>query len=417
MQPSMGTRPFKPSRGPQTRHRLGYIKFHRAPDKFEVSIESRDLKGGQPTLILSDPRLVDFCWLHDGRVTYSKQEPTPNGSDGNLWEMPVDARTGEPTNKPRRLTNWAGFQLSNLTPTADGKRLAFTKQTPHNGVYVGELQANGTRLKGPPRRLTVGEYDDLPYAWTRDSKAVLIRSYRDGRTEILKQPLDQDSAETLVTGKNISEPRLSSDGSWALYSVSPDNAGPTTPVNLVRVPTSGGPTHLVLTSRGLMDWRCALSPATLCVLTEGSPDQRQLTFIAFDPIEGRGRELMKIETDPAGIYSFGLSPDASRLAVEKINEGRIRILSLDGSAPRDVKVKGWASLNSLDWATDGKGFFASSQSPQGATLLHIDLEGNAQALWTQKGSFQTWGVPSPDGKSLAILGATIESNVWMIENF
>jgi hypothetical protein len=306
-------------------------------------------------------------------------------------EMPINTRTGEPTNKPRRLTNWAGFQLSNLTPTADGKRLAFLKQTSHSGVYVGELQANGTRLKGPPRRLTVGEYDDLPMAWTRDSKAVLFGSYRDGRREVLKQALDQDSAETLVTGENDTAPRLSADGSWVLYSVSPQNAGLTTPINLLRVPTSGGPAHLVLTSRGLTDWRCALSPATLCVLTERSSDQRQLTFIAFDPIQGRGRELMKIETDPTGIYSFDLSPDASRLAVEKTGEDHIRILPLDGGAPRDVNAKGWATLNSLDWATDGKGFFASSQSPQGVTLLHIDLEGNAQTLWTQKGSSQTWG--------------------------
>ena len=126
---------------------------------------------------------------------------------------------------------------------------------------------------------------------------------------------------------------------------------------------------------------------------------------------------MKIKTDPTDVYVFDLSPDASRLAVEKAGEAHIRILPLDGGAPRDVTAKGWATLNSLDWATDGKGFFASSQSPQGVTLLHIDLEGSAQVLWTQKGGFQTWGIPSPDGKSLAILGATTESNVWMIENF
>ena len=187
----------------------------------------------------------------------------------------------------------------------------------------------------------------------------------------------------------------------------------------MRVPISGGPPQLVMTVRGLQDCRCARSPATLCVLGEQSPDRKQLAFISFDPVQGRGRELTKIETDPAGLYSFDLSPDGSRLAVEKFNEveGHIRILPLDGGAARDVKAKGWGALNSLDWAADGKGFFCSSQSSQGVTLLHIDLVGSAQALWTQKGSFQTWGVPSPDGKHLAIPGATIEANVWMIENF
>jgi serine/threonine protein kinase len=46
--------------------RIAYLKFHLAPDKFEASIESRDLNGGQPVPIFSDLRLGDFCWLRDG---------------------------------------------------------------------------------------------------------------------------------------------------------------------------------------------------------------------------------------------------------------------------------------------------------------------------------------------------------------
>jgi eukaryotic-like serine/threonine-protein kinase len=398
--------------------RIASIKFHQAPGRPDFSIESRDLKGGQPGLILSDPRLMDFCWLPDGRMIYSKREPPPKETDSNLWEIRVDTRTGGPAGTPRRLTNWAGFQLFNLTPTADGKRLAFRKETFHSNVYVGELQANATRLKNP-RRLTLGEYDNEPTAWTRDGKAVLFRSYRDGRTEILKQALNQDSAETLVAGENYSDPRVNADGAWVLYTVTPrlEDAGPSTPVNLMRVPTSGGPPQLVLTAPGISDWRCARSPATLCVLGEQSPDQKHLTFTAFDPVKGMGRELTKIETDTTGLYSWDVSPDGSHLAVLKLHEGHIRVLPLTGGLPGDVKVKGWGALNSLDWAADGKGFFCSSQSLLGATLLHIDLNGNAQVLWVQKGIYQTWGVPSPDGKNLAILGPTINSNVWMIENF
>lgn len=400
--------------------RIAYIKSHQASDKSEMYIESRDLKGGQPALILSDPRLEEFCWLHDGRVIYAKAEPPPNEKDNNFWQIRVDTRTGQPSDKPRRFTNWAGFELYNMTPTADGKRLAFLKQRFHSNVYVGELQPNGTRLT-TPRRLSLGEYSDSPGGWTGDSKAVLFSSYRDGRWEILKQGLDQQAAETLYTGggENYSDLRLSADGSWVLYSVSRENAGPATPVNLMRMPVSGGPPQLVLTARGLTDFRCGHSPATLCVLSEQSPDQKQLMFVSFDPILGRGRALTKIETDPMGAYSFDLSPDGLRLAVEKANEptGHIRILPLDGGVARDVQAKECGALNSLNWAADGKSFFASSQSPQGAKLFHIDLEGNAQVLWAQKSGFKAWGVPSPDGKSLAILGQTFESNVWMIENF
>ena len=356
--------------------------------------------------------------MQDGRVIYAENEPLSTQIDDNLWEIRVNARTGQPANKPHRLTNWAGFRIWNLTPTSDGKHLAFLKVTGRGNVYIGELQANGIRLKGPPRRLTVGEYSDWPTAWTRDSKAVLFAAYIDGRSKILKQVLGQDFAETLVTG-DYSAPRLSADGSWILYRTFLENGGPTTPVNLMRVHISGGPAHLVLKSQGLMGCRCARSPATLCVLAEMSPDRRQLNFIAFDPIQGRGRELAKVETDPTDSYNFDISPNGADLAVVKEGdrEGRIRILRLNGGAPRDIIFKEWAPLHSLSWAADGRGLFASSQSPQDATLLHIDLEGNAQALWTQKGSRQTWGVPSPDGKRLAILGHTRNANAWMIENF
>jgi len=77
------------------------IKTHTAPDKSEKSIESRDLKGGQPALILSDPRLEEFCWLHDGRVIYARAELPPNEKDNNFWQIRVDTRTGEPADRPR----------------------------------------------------------------------------------------------------------------------------------------------------------------------------------------------------------------------------------------------------------------------------------------------------------------------------
>ncbi len=408
--------------------RIAYNKFHQAPDKSEVSIETLDMEG-HATQIVSDPSLQDFCWLRDGRVIYAKSELPTNAAaaDSNFWQIAVNTRTGQPAGNPGRLTNWAGYRVLNLTHTADGKRMAFLKLIVRSSVFVGELQASGARLKAL-RRLTLDDYDSYPSAWTSDGKAVLFISYRYGKNQILKQGLDQESAEVLVSGENKDVdfyPRLSADGSWVLYLLSAENPGLTTPVKLMRLPASGGQAQLVLTSHGVTDWRCAPSPATLCVLGEQSPDQKQLALVSFDPIQGRGRELTRIETDPTVQYNFDLSPDATRLAIEKTfeREGVIRILSLSGASERDVKVKGWGALNSLDWAADGKGFFASSRSGRGATLLHIDMDGNVQVLWTQKGELQgwgmpsTWGVPSRDGKRLAIVGTTMDSNIWMIENF
>jgi Tol biopolymer transport system component/tRNA A-37 threonylcarbamoyl transferase component Bud32 len=398
--------------------RIGYVKIHQTADKLETSIESRDLKGGQPSLVLSDPVLPELCWLHDGRMIYARAEPAPNQADSNFWQIRVNMRTGQREEKPRRLTNWAGFQVVNPTSSADGKRLSFIKTTSHSSVYIGELNANGTQLK-TPRRLTSSEWDDRPTAWTRDSRAVLFGSYRDGKWGITKQALDQESGETLVTVPvGFTYPRLSSDGAWVLYPVfAENNVGLTVPFSLMRVPVSGGPPQAVLTGRGFGDFRCARSPATLCVVGERHTDGSEITFVSFDPLKGKGHEITKIETDPAGDYGFDLSPDGSRLAVHNREQNHIRILFVDGRPTRDVQVKGWAALGTLDWSADGKGFFCSILLPQGATLFHIDLDGHAQALWTQKAPGGTWGVPSPNGKSLAIPGFIFSRNAWMIENF
>lgn len=125
--------------------RIAYYKFHQATDKSEVSIESLDMKGGDPTLILSDPTLqVGFCWLRDGRVIYAKGESPPNETDSNIWQILVNTRTDRPAGKPGRLTNWAGFRVGNLTSTADGVRLAFTKQVYRSDVFVGELSGRNS---------------------------------------------------------------------------------------------------------------------------------------------------------------------------------------------------------------------------------------------------------------------------------
>jgi hypothetical protein len=59
--------------------------------------------------------------------------------------------------------------------------------------------------------------------------------------------------------------------------------------------------------------------------------------------------------------------------------------------------------------------FVATWGPGGATVLHIDLNGNAQPDWHQPQLNRTWGVPSPDGRHLAMYGVSAEANAWMID--
>ena len=95
------------------------------------------------------------------------------------------------------------------------------------------------------------------------------------------------------------------------------------------------------------------------------------------------------------------------------------MLSLSREPDREFTVKGWLNGSGLDWSpSDGKGLYFGSVSPQRLTLLYSDLKGNAKVLWQYKGSSGViCGLPSPDGRNLAIDLRVDNSNVWMLEGF
>ena len=101
--------------------------------------------------------------------------------------------------------------------TDDGKYLALQRGPAESDVYVGDLEANGTRLMNP-RRLTLDDRDDEPSAWTLDGKAVLFDSNRNGSYDIFRQALDQRTAEAVVTSREDKfAARVSPDGAWVMY--------------------------------------------------------------------------------------------------------------------------------------------------------------------------------------------------------
>ena len=314
--------------------------------------------------------------------------------------------------------------MEGFTASADGKRLALLKGTWQLQVYLGELTAGGMRMN-PPRRFTNDDANDIPEAWTADGKTVLLVSDRTGTFGLFRQGLSQETAEPIVTPTqriatvgNV----LSPDGAWILYHEIPTKSS--SERRMMRVPVNGGMPQFVMTTRvirGAGGYGCARAPANLCVLLELTPDEKQVTFTAFDPLQGRGKLLRTIDRDPTVEYFLSsLSPDGSTYALARTGEAdiHIRLLSLAGGADREITVKGWPYLVGLDWSADGKGFYYGASSPQGGTLLYVDLDGNARPLWRSKNfGVRISAVPSPDGRYLAILDTLTNSNAWLLEGF
>ena len=366
--------------------RIAYLRNRQTPAKWEETLESRDLRGGPPTTILSSGPwwqkggLRDFLWLPGGRLIYILGDNDLNGFSCNYWEILVDEHTGEPRSQPRQLSNWAGFCLANLSATADGKRIAYIRYSFQRSVQVADLDASGTRISNP-RRLTVSEGNEYPTGWTADSKAVIFHSNRNGPWGIFKQVLNQETPEAIVMGTDDSVPAasvLSPDGSSLIYTLLPkDNGGASSlPGQIMRIPIAGGVPQPLMTALLSGPPRCSKSPVALCVIAERTPDRAQLIFTRLDPMKGRGRELTRVVVDPSENYSWDLSSDGTRIAVAREAGRRFDILSLEGRATQTITVKGWDigvdmriggyDLRGVDfdWAADGKGLFISGRTPQ-----------------------------------------------------
>jgi len=399
---------------------------------------SRDIRGGPPVTVLSSDEIPkvrgDLSWLPDGRLIYQAAEPGSEAASAkqtcNFWAMRVDVRTGELIEKPKRLTNWTGFCSSNANVTADGKRLAFLQSSGEHGTaYVADLEAGETRIRNP-RHFTLEEDEDFIGDWTADSKAVIVGIQRgDDRYGLFKQSLDSNNRVPIaanVEGGVLSEEILSPDGKWIIALVwpavgGPSPSNPSAPLPLVRIPVAGGTPEPMFQVVRPGPYSCARAPSNLCVVPEQTADHKQVTVTAFDPIKGRGAELARFDLDPNMNLLVNnllciLSPDGTRLAFARSPDGPIEIRSLRRQPPIVIRAKGLDKLWNIHWAADSKALLVAKKIQDGTELLHVDLQGKTTRLWKSIGP-RCFGIPSPDGRHLAVYDWKRSSNMWLMENF
>jgi DNA-binding winged helix-turn-helix (wHTH) protein/Tol biopolymer transport system component len=423
---------FKNSFGPPAWSPDGKrIAFVRS--KYDVSgwgttsqIETLETASGKTEFVLQSPGLLGgLAWTKDDRLIYATIASPLSPGSSSLWAYRMFGPNNPRFRGPVRLTSGPGYIGSISIST--GNRLTFLRNTIQPDVYVSTLEAGGRELSSP-RRLTLDDRDDYPFAWTPDNKYVLFVSNRDGPYHIFKQAMDQTEPELLVGGDMWAYlPRLTPDGSSLLYYVSRKMSDTPSPVPLMRMPLAGGPPQLVLEHVGVNNEQCARAPATLCLLSE--IDQKGERFFSFDPVKGAPREIpqLLIEGVDYSTYNWSLSPNGQSLVTSNKtqvytsltkNEPAIKITSLHDFSSRTIPVPGWAALTSLDWAADSKSVWAAAHTTDGAwALLNVDLEGHVRLMLREDKMLMGWAIQSSDGHHLALWKASGNSNVWMLDKF
>ncbi len=432
IKPEAGFHLFWPAWFPNGQ-RIAYIKYRVTNGLANFELESRDLKGADPQVLVSNPRITDVLFAGPERLVYGVREAPPNQYDSNLWELRFDQKTGKPQGTSRRLTDWTGFFFGNPQLTSDGKRLVFFNGRQQSDVYIGELSGGGKQLK-IPQRLTLDDRVDWPGGWSADGKTVFLYSDRNGHFDIYKQGTGERTAQPLVTGTEEKwAPQLSPDGKWVVYLQGQrvvEGSAIAAP-KLMRAPLTGGPSEPVMdvtgtpgilmggdptfSTGGFPSFRCPLHGST-CVLAES--DESEVKFTTFDPAQGRKDELLKLPADP-DFTSWDLSRDGNRLAIATFDHkaSDVKVVTLANKAITKFSAMPWTQLAAVAWAADGKSLFLASYSSRGTTIVTMNPGGKPSPLFKQP----SWDIfslmPSPDGRYLAFGPLTGNANAWTIANF
>jgi len=102
--------------------------------------------------------------------------------------------------------------------------------------------------------------------------------------------------------------------------------------------------------------------------------------------------------------------------------------AVEGRAGGDCGGSPMSALLMMLWLKGGRGLTTwifqpiarcvmNSTSTGVATLLYVDLAGNAHPLWQPKYPTVSLAMQSRDGRRLAIVGESDSSNPWMLKDF
>jgi serine/threonine protein kinase len=405
--------------------RVSYIRHNES--KFEpISLSwegdhvGERVSVGRNVPLFGTREILDGVELPGGRIVSSVRDATGAGNTCSFWTFHVDPKTVSPIDKPVQLTHWPGFCMSQISFTADGKRLAFLEWAidSHTTVDVAKLYDGATRVSNL-HHFTLSDSADWPCDWTPDSKMLIFHSNRYGHEAIYKQLLSADSPEVLVEDSGQGCGKVSPDGKWLLYVRSRESSTGSSRQEVMRVPIGGGTAQTLFSfPHGRGEPSCARIPSSRCVIFERSQDRKELIVTAFDAVKGLRDELARIGLDAnTDGWDAAVSPDGAHIALISGAPGQIKILSVRGGPARELQLEDSPRLLNSRWAGDGKTLFVSAAVSGGYALLRVGLDGKARPLIANHTPDVVLGLPSPDGRSLAVMAATYNQNVWMMENF
>ena len=292
----------------------------------------------------------------------------------------------------------AGYAIP-VTLFADKTPPIYPQPITHDSIHIVDVYTAGAHLE--TRRVTSTDGANIPAGWASDGSLLFV-SDRIGRPALFAQHPDDADARLITDYAGIAGPaHPTPDRAAVLFLVGPSLLS--TQQRIMRVSIAGGQPEPVASGHFIDGGaRCSLAPAMLCAIAERHNDGKHVIFSALNPAGGRGRELARVKGQDFVDLRWALSPDGTRIAVADANGSKVRIVLIGGPAAESIAVSGTQALGPVSFTRDSRGVIVPSVSGGDTSLLKISLHGAAQILWQHPGAIDVSGVPSPDGRQVAV---------------
>jgi Tol biopolymer transport system component len=210
------------------------IAFWAVPEGGQRDILTIGVEGGEPRKVTDDPA-TDWnpVWSPDGRHLYFSSD---RGGQMNLWRVPIDESSGEPTGEPEAITSGVTEAAYDISLSADGRRIAYISNVSRVSLETVEFDLAAARVTGTPEPVLGGStaavwvavsVDGERLAWVSMGKQedlYVSRTDGSGRRQLTDDGFKNRRPIWAVDGERIF---FYSDrsGSYEIWSIRPDGSG------------------------------------------------------------------------------------------------------------------------------------------------------------------------------------------------
>ncbi len=278
---------------------------------------------GPPAAVLNMPGFSTrhFAIAPDGL----RMVCTALATASNLWALPLDPGSLEPTSPARPLTRGSG-RNNRPSFSPDGRRIAFDRWQVGSSRDIWVVAADGSGQ----RQLTVDPHADTEASWTPDGRRVAFLSDRTGTWSLWSVGSDGgDERMEASVEPGADAVRLSPDGTRIAYHAAAVGGAP----NLWVANADGSGVRQLTFDTQLMGFPCF------------SPDGRVL---AFEVKRGDDNHVAEIATDGSGFrqltfapgksWPYSFSPDGDKVAFVRLAGGSWNVWWVSRSSGRQLQL-------------------------------------------------------------------------------